>query len=162
MWESLFSLWWVNKSDISCIHAQHHTIIKKNNLVVYLFFYSHFFNCFFHSFFILLSFFFLHSWKLFCLKHKMSCIKHLVTVFSEKTDVPPPNFQLFYCCDFENKVKSVLVMLQLYTHENLVRIQPLVHKILCRQEIVMPMPTLMVCIPETICTPPYRLPGHKK
>ena len=35
------------------------------------------------------------------------------------------------------------VMFQSYTHENLVRIQPLVHKILCRQERVMttPMPT---------------------
>ena len=47
----------------------------------------------------------------------------------------------FCCCDLENKVKvtkfyQFFVMSQLNVHENLVRIQPLVHMILCRQESV--------------------------
>ena len=36
------------------------------------------------------------------------------------------------------KSNQFFVMSQLYIHENLVRIQPLVHKILCRLESVMP------------------------
>ena len=39
------------------------------------------------------------------------------------------------------KSNQFFVMSQLYIHENLVRLQPLIHKILCRQEGVMPMPT---------------------
>ena len=39
------------------------------------------------------------------------------------------------------KSKQFFVMSQLYIHEKLVRIQPLVHKILCRQDSVMPTQT---------------------
>ena len=53
-------------------------------------------------------------------------------------------------------------MSQLYIHENLVRIQLLVHKILCRQESVIltltltPMPTPMESTPKSICPPHLR------
>ena len=40
-----------------------------------------------------------------------------------------------------SKSNHFFVMSQLYIYSNLVRIQPLVHKILCRQESVMPTPT---------------------
>ena len=46
-------------------------------------------------------------------------------------------------------------MSQLYILENLVRIQPLVHKILFRQESVMLVPTPMGPAPKTI-SPPHR------
>ena len=49
-------------------------------------------------------------------------------------------------------------MSQLYIQANLVRIQPQVHKMLCRQESVepKPKPTLMGSTPKSICTPPHR------
>ena len=39
------------------------------------------------------------------------------------------------------KSDQFFVMSQLYIHKNLVRIQPLLHKILCKQESLTPMPT---------------------
>ena len=49
--------------------------------------------------------------------------------------------------------KSNLIY-KLYIHENLVRFQALVHKILCRQESVPPTPTGSP--PKPICPPPLR------
>ena len=50
------------------------------------------------------------------------------------------------------------VMSQLFIYIYLVRIQTLVHKILCRQESEMSMMTPMRSIPKTIC-PPYLRSG---
>ena len=62
-----------------------------------------------------------------------------------------PNHEfLFFSTAVTLKIMSKLpnsnhlfVMSQLYIDKNLVRNQSLVHKILCRQESAMPMPTLM-------------------
>ena len=54
------------------------------------------------------------------------------------------------------KSNQSFLMSQLHIHENLVRIQPLVHKILCRQESVMPKLKPMGSAPKTICPPPLR------
>ena len=40
--------------------------------------------------------------------------------------------------------------------------QSLVHKILCRQESVMPMPTPTGAAPKTICPPHQKWGGHNK
>ena len=53
-----------------------------------------------------------------------------------------------------HQIPNQLFMSQLYIHENLVRIQPLVHMILCRQESVTQTPTGSA--PKTICPPPRR------
>ena len=52
------------------------------------------------------------------------------------------------------KSNQFIVMSQLYIHENLARIQRLVHKILCRRESVMPKPMPTGFPPKTICSPP--------
>ena len=57
--------------------------------------------------------------------------------------MPPTEFSVFTFSTAEtlkNYVK-VFIMPQLYIHENLVRIKPLVHKILCTQESAKPTPT---------------------
>ena len=56
------------------------------------------------------------------------------------------------------KSNHFFAMSQLYSYGNLVRIQPLVPKILCRQETFMQMPTPMPTgsAPKTICSPPRR------
>ena len=46
-------------------------------------------------------------------------------------------------------------MSQLYIHENLVRIQPLLHKILYRQETVIPTPKPTGSAPKTVCPPSF-------
>ena len=55
-------------------------------------------------------------------------------------------------------------MSQLYIHENLVRIQPLVHKILAREESVMPMPMLTPTptgfTQKLVCPRPLQWGGH--
>ena len=63
----------------------------------------------------------------------------LVIVFSEKTDVP--NWIYSFSTTVTLNIRSgsptsnqFFVVSRLYIHENLVRIQQLVHKILCRQE----------------------------
>ena len=62
----------------------------------------------------------------------------VVMVFSEKTDVPKPWFFHFSTVvtlkiiSRSTQSNQFFVMSQLYIHENLERIQPLVHKILCR------------------------------
>ena len=94
----------------------------------------------------------------------------LVTVFSEKTDVPPPpppphppiKFHFFYAMTLKIRSRSpksnqFFVLSQLYIHENLVRIKPLVHKLLCREESETPMPTGSAS--KIICPLPYR-PGY--
>ena len=53
------------------------------------------------------------------------------------------------------KSNHFFVTPQLYIQENLVRIQPLVQKILCRQEVPTPVPTGST--PKSICSPPHRL-----
>ena len=63
------------------------------------------------------------------------------------------------------KSNQFFVMSQLYINANLLRIQPLVQKILCRQESVMPMPMPKPAgsAPKTIF-PPHRrctVTGHK-
>ena len=67
-------------------------------------------------------------------------VSHLrqVTVFSKKTDVPSPPHPLPPATDMTLKIMSrspkfnqFFVICQLYIHGNLVRIQPLVQKILC-------------------------------
>ena len=72
-------------------------------------------------------------------------------MFSEKKEkrCPQPpttvNFQFFYFYDLEINSRApksyrFFVMLQLYIHENLIRIQPLVHKVSYRHESVTPTP----------------------
>ena len=77
-------------------------------------------------------------------------LKKLVTVFSEKTDVPPPppaprphcpprifSFSTALTMKIRPRLpkSNQFFLCPNYTiHENLVRIQPLGHKILCRQE----------------------------
>ena len=72
------------------------------------------------------------------------------TVFSEKTDAPHPsptslpthttmNFQLSIAVTLKIRQRSAkstqfFVMFQLYIYENVLKIQPPVHKILCRKE----------------------------
>ena len=81
-------------------------------------------------------------------------------MFSVKTDVSPPwNFSFSSAVTL--KIRSRLpksnhffVMSQLYIHENLVRTQQLVNKVLCRQESVMLMLTPTGAAPKTICPPP--------
>ena len=70
----------------------------------------------------------------------------LVTVFSKKTNDPPPWILSFSTAAIlkirsrSPKSNQFFYMSQLYIPENLVRIQPLVHKILCRQKNVTPVP----------------------
>ena len=82
-------------------------------------------------------------------------------VSRENRHLPTVYFQFFYCC-LTLKIKSkspisdqFFIMSQLYIHENLLRIQPLVQRTLCRQESVMPtsMLTLMPMgsAPNLIC-----------
>ena len=81
-------------------------------------------------------------------------------MFSEKTDVPPP-----WICSFStavtlkirlrsSKSNQPFVKSQLYIHKNLLRIQPLVPKILCRQKkcdaVPVVMPTLIGSAPKSI------------
>ena len=62
------------------------------------------------------------------------------------------------------KSNQFFTVSQIYIHENLVRIQLLVHQKLCRQKSVMLMPTLTqmptpkltVSAPKTVCPPPQR------
>ena len=87
-------------------------------------------------------------------------------MFSEKTDVLHPwIFSFSTAATLKIRSRSpksyqFFVMSQLYISENLVRIQTLVHKILCRQESVtrmstqMPTPTPMGSTPKSICLPP--------
>ena len=86
------------------------------------------------------------------------------SVFRENRCPKTMNFQFFYCCDLENYVKVIksyqfFVMSQFYIPENLLRIQPLVHKILYRQERVTPIS--MKFTPKSICPPPRRLGDMK-
>ena len=78
----------------------------------------------------------------------------------KRTDVPP-----LWIFSFPIAVKLLLkskspisnqlfVMSKLYIHENLVRIQPLVLKKLCRQEKVMLTPTASTS--KSICPPPHK------
>ena len=52
------------------------------------------------------------------------------------------------------KSNQFFVKFQVYIHENLFRIQPLVHKILCRQESVTTTP--IGSVPKSECPPPHR------
>ena len=67
-------------------------------------------------------------------------------MFSERTDVHWPWIFSFSTAGTlkirsrSPKSNQFFVMFQLYSHENLLRIQPLVHKILCRQDSVTPTP----------------------
>ena len=54
------------------------------------------------------------------------------------------------------KLNQFFVMSKLCIYENLVRIQPLVYKILSRQECVTPTITPMGSAPNTVCPPPQR------
>ena len=70
-------------------------------------------------------------------------IFELVIVFSEKTDVPQPwifSFSAVVTLKIRSrspKSNHFFVMSQLYIHENLVKIQQPIHKILYRQDSVM-------------------------
>ena len=52
------------------------------------------------------------------------------------------------------KYNQFFVISQLYIQEILVRIQPLVHKVLCKYESVTPMQSPTGSTPKTICTSP--------
>ena len=83
---------------------------------------------------------------------------HIYTHTHETHTQNTLNFQFFYCCDLEIRSRSpnqFFVISRLYIHENLVRIQSLVHKTLCREESDMPMPMPMPTgsTPNTICLP---------
>ena len=84
-------------------------------------------------------------------------------MFSEKTDVPLLLI-FFFSTSVILKIKSrsqksdqFFVMSQLYIHVNLVKIQPLVHKILRRQESVTPTPKISTS--KSIRPPPV-VGGH--
>ena len=88
----------------------------------------------------------------------MKQINKQEAVFSEKTNVPSPTFYTAVTLEIRSrslKFNKLFFMLQLYIHENLVRLQPLVHNILCTQESVTPAPTPMgsaqKAIPSDVC-----------
>ena len=92
--------------------------------------------------------------------------KKLVTIFfRENRCFPIVNFQgCFTAVTLKIRSRSpksnlFFVMSQFYIQENSVRIQLLVHKILCIQEslIQMPMPTPKGSAPKSMCPPPRRL-----
>ena len=84
--------------------------------------------------------------KILCRKKKCLRIFSFSTAVTLKIRSRSPKSNLFF------------VMSQLYMHVNLVRIQPLVHKILYRQESVTPMP--MGFAPKSM-TPSPLVGGHK-
>ena len=77
-------------------------------------------------------------------KKKKKKKKKPIMVFSVKTDVSQLwifNFSTAVTMKIRPmppKTNQFFVMSQLYIHENLLRIQPLVHKILCRQKSITP------------------------
>ena len=92
------------------------------------------------------------------LRH-ISCVLIIVQVrvFSEKTDILQQLISVFlllwpWKLGQSHQNLTVLCYVPLYIHENLVRVRPLVHKILCS---VMQMP--MGSAPKSICPPPLWL-----
>ena len=86
-------------------------------------------------------------------------------VFREKR--LSPNLDFSAAATLKNRSRSAIsnqffVMSAFCIHEHLVRIQPLVHKILCRQESVTPtpMPTQMGSAPKSIYPPPRMLGAY--
>ena len=62
-------------------------------------------------------------------------------------------------CSRSPKSNQLFILSQLYIHENLERLQPLVHKILCRPESL--QLTSKGSVPKTIYLPPHWWLGHK-
>ena len=103
----------------------------------------------------------------FSFKYKDIQIKPSNSVFTENRS-PHRKFSVFLLLwHKKNRSRSpqsnqFFVISKLYIHENLVRIQPLVHKILCRQKSVtprlMPMQTLTrkTSPPKSIYPPPFK------